>query len=186
MTFYVYVDNSNVWIEGMRLSAVKKGMATSTTDAMNRKITDQTWTYDFGRLYELICPEAQQIGRSSLFGSRPPENDSIWNLARENGFEVFLFDRNFANKEKQVDVAISTQIMEDSYEHMKQGDMLLLVSGDRDYLPTIQSLAKRGIPTRVAFWKHATGAELKRAPIDFVALDDAFDYISKKRTPPVS
>lgn len=179
MTFYVYVDNSNVWIEGMRISAVRKGLATSTTDAMRRKIVDQDWTYDFGKLYELICPSTQQIGRSSLFGSRPPANDSIWNLARAKGFEVFLFDRNAANKEKQVDVAISTQIMEDSYEHMKPGDQLLLVSGDRDYLPTIESLAKRGFPTRIAFWEHATGTELKRAPIDYVPLDPAFDHITK-------
>lgn len=181
MTFYVYVDNSNVWIEGMRLSAVKKGFASSTSEAMKLGITDQTWTYDFGKLYELVCPQGQQIGRSSLFGSRPPANDSIWDLAREKGFEVTLFDRNFANKEKEVDVAISTQIMEDSYEHMKAGDRLLLVSGDRDYLPTIRSLAKRGFPTRVAFWDHATGADLKREPIDFVPLDAAFDYITRQQ-----
>jgi uncharacterized LabA/DUF88 family protein len=179
MTLYVYVDNSNVWIEGMRLSAVRKGLATSITDAMNRKITDQDWTYDFGKLYELICPENQKVGRSSLFGSRPPENDSIWNLARKEGFQVFLFDRNYANKEKQVDVAISTQIMEDSYEHMKEGDMVLLASGDRDYLPTIASLARRGIPTRVAFWAHATGAELKLPPIDFIDLSPAFNFITR-------
>jgi len=180
MTVYVYVDNSNVWIEGMRISAVRKGMAASLHDAMNLRITDQTWTYDFGKLYELICPKGQQIGRSSLFGSRPPANDSIWELARAEGFEVFLYDRNAANKEKQVDVGISTQIMEDSFLHMKPGDQLLLVSGDRDYLPTIESLAKRGFPTRVAFWEHATGNELKKAPIDFIPLDPAFDFITKK------
>lgn len=182
MTFYVYVDNSNVWIEGMRISAVRKGLASSTTDAMNRRITDPDWTYDFGKLYELICPTGQMIGRSSLFGSRPPENDSIWDLARAHGFEVFLFDRNAANKEKQVDVAISTQIMEDSFQHMKEGDRLLLVSGDRDYLPTIESLRKRGFPTRVAFWEHATGNELKQAPIDYIPLDPAFEHITRTAT----
>lgn len=179
MTLYVYVDNSNLWIEGMRVSAVRKGLASSIQEAMDRKITDQSWTYDFGKLYKAICPPAEQIGRSSLFGSRPPANDSLWELARNQGFEVFTFDRNFANKEKQVDVAISTQIMEDSYEHMKAGDKLVLVSGDRDYLPTIESLAKRGFPTVVAFWEHATGHELKQAPIDFFALDSLFDHLTK-------
>jgi hypothetical protein len=51
MTLYVYVDNSNLWIEGMRISAVRRGMATSLQDAMDRHITDHTWTYDFGKLY---------------------------------------------------------------------------------------------------------------------------------------
>lgn len=60
MALFVYVDNSNVWIEGMRVSAVKKGMATSPQDAMNKKVSDQTWTYDFGRLYQAICPDTAQ------------------------------------------------------------------------------------------------------------------------------
>lgn len=181
MTFYVYVDNSNVWIEGRRISAVRKGMASSLTDAMNRKIVDPTWTYDFGKLYELICPAVQKIGRSSLFGSRPPANDSIWELARAEGFEVKLYDRNAANKEKQVDTGIATLILEDSYEYMKPGDELILVSGDTDHLPAIQSLARRGFPTRIAFWEHATGSELKKAPITFIPLDPAFDFISREK-----
>jgi hypothetical protein len=57
MALFVYVDNSNVWIEGMRISAVRKGMAADAKDAMNRKITDQGWTYDFGKLYQAICPD---------------------------------------------------------------------------------------------------------------------------------
>jgi hypothetical protein len=179
LTLYVYVDNSNLWIEGMRISAVNKGLATSLKDAMDRKIADQTWTYDFGRLYKAICPAGEKIGRSSLFGSRPPKNDSLWDLARDEGFEVFTFDRNFANKEKQVDVAISTQIMEDSFLYVKPGDRLVLVSGDRDYLPTIESLGKRGFPTTVAFWKHATGHELQQPPVNFFALDTLFSYLSR-------
>ncbi|WP_312348664.1 NYN domain-containing protein [Actinomyces sp.] len=179
MTLYVYVDNSNLWIEGMRFSAVRKGMAPSLIDAMKRDITDQSWTYDFGKLYQAICPDDEKIGRSSLFGSRPPANDSLWDLARNQGFEVTTFDRNSANKEKQVDTAISTQIMEDSYEHMKPGDKLVLISGDRDYLPTIQSLHRRGFSTVIAFWEHATGKELKEEPIIYQPLDDLFEYLSR-------
>ncbi len=134
MALFVYVDNSNVWIEGMRVSAVRKGLASSPQDAMHRRITDHSWTYDFGRLYQAVCPDTAQIGRSSLFGSRPPANDSLWELARCEGFEVFTFDRNYANKEKEVDVAIATQMRADSYEHMRidRRDRVVLLSGDRD------------------------------------------------------
>ncbi|HOF37672.1 MAG TPA: NYN domain-containing protein [Dermatophilaceae bacterium] len=182
MALFVYVDNSNVWIEGMRMSAVRKGMATSLHDAMTRHITDQTWTYDFGRLYEAVCPDTAQIGRSSLFGSRPPPNDSLWDLARKEGFEVFTFDRNFSNKEKEVDVAIATQIMEDSFLYMKpeRKDRLVLVSGDRDYLPTVESLAKRGIPTTVVFWKHATATDLRAKVDDYSDLEPLFDHLTRK------
>lgn len=176
MTLYVYVDNSNLWIEGMRISAVRKGLAKDPWDAMQRHITDSSWRCDFGKLYQAICPPDQRIGRSSLFGSRPPESDSLWSLARSEGFEVFTFDRNAANKEKQVDVAIATQILEDSFVHMRPGDRIVLVSGDRDYLPVVNSLAKRGIETVVAFWQHATGRELKQPPASYFSLDDLFDF----------
>ncbi|MFF5717609.1 hypothetical protein [Streptomyces buecherae] len=42
MVIFVYVDNSNVWIEGQRPSAVKKDMAATVTDAMNQRICDMT------------------------------------------------------------------------------------------------------------------------------------------------
>lgn len=179
MALFVYVDNSNVWIEGMRVSAVKKGLATSPQDAMKR--TDQSWTYDFGRLYQAVCPDIAQIGRSSLFGSRPPANDSLWDLARHEGFEVFVFDRNYDNKEKEVDVAIATQVMADSYEHMstERHDRVVLLSGDRDYVPVVKSLAARGLPTTVVFWEHGTAHDLRNAADDFSPLDPLFDHLSR-------
>lgn len=148
---------------------------------MERKITDHSWTYDFGRLYAAICPDVAQIGRSSLFGSRPPSNDSLWELARQQGFEVFTFDHNFANKEKEVDVAIATQLMADSYEHMRseRHDRVVLLSGDRDYVPTIKSLAARGLPTTVVFWSHGTSHDLITAADDYVSLDALFEHLSR-------
>lgn len=181
MALFVYVDNSNVWIEGMRVSAVRKGKSPNLHDAMRDQITDQTWTYDFGRLYQAVCPDVAQIGRSSLFGSRPPANDSLWELARREGFEVFTFDRNYSNKEKEVDVAIATQIMEDSFLHMKaeRQDRVVLVSGDRDYLPAVESLRSRGIPTTVVFWSHATAVDLRAKAADFADLEPLFDYLTR-------
>jgi uncharacterized LabA/DUF88 family protein len=179
MTLFVYVDNSNVWIEGMRISAVKKGLATSPSDAMERKITDHAWAYDFGRLYGAICPDGALIGRSSLFGSRPPANDSLWKLAENAGFQVEVFDRNFSNKEKEVDSAITTQILEDSFLYMKSDqDRVVLVAGDRDYVPPIESLARRGIPTTVIFWQHATARDLRAKADDYSPLDPLFEHIS--------
>lgn len=185
MVLFVYVDNSNVWIEGMRVSAVRKGLAKSAVDAMDRKVTDQSWTYDFGKLYQAVCPDTAMIGRSSLFGSRPPENDSLWDLARNEGFDVVLFDRNYSNKEKEVDVAITTTIVEDSYEYMKadRGDRVVLVAGDRDYVPAIKSLHRRSLPTSVVFWSHATAKDLRAAADDYTDLDPLFDYLSRQRPP---
>lgn len=182
MVLFVYVDNSNVWIEGQRLSAVRKGLARDISDAVSRKIVDHTWSYDFGRLYELACPDTATIGRSILFGSRPPANDSLWERARREGFEVKVFDRNFSNKEKEVDVSLATTMMEDSYEYMRKdrGDMAVLLAGDRDYVPTVSSLQHRGLPVLLVFWEHATANALRDIAHDFHGLDPHLDFIARK------
>src|SRR5260370_23318664 len=176
---FAYVDNSNVWIEGQRIQAVKQGLARDPHDAMNRKVS-APWSYDVGRLYELVCPLGTKVGRSILVGSRPPPNDSVWERARSEGFEVEVFRRNVANKEKQVDSSIVTTMLDDSYEQMKsdRGDMAVLVAGDGDYLPSMRSLQRRGFRVRVVFWKHATSRELRDTANEFVELDPHFDRLT--------
>lgn len=39
----IYVDNSNVWIEGKYHSAVTKGMVADVYEAHNSKICDMPW-----------------------------------------------------------------------------------------------------------------------------------------------
>lgn len=181
MTLYVYVDNSNIWIEGQRVQAVRTGAAPDIRTALSQRIT-APWTYDFGRLYDLLCPPGEYIGRSILFGSRPPENDSIWQKVRDADFEVETFDRStFTNKEKQVDIALSTRMMEDSFTYMKaaNGDIAVLAADDGDFLPTIRSLQSRGIGVRVVSWSHAVSHQLRDAADEFIKLDPYFDHLTR-------
>lgn len=178
MALFVYVDNSNVWIEGRRASAVAKGLAPDIVTAMTDHILDMTWNYDFGRLYDIVCPADEKIGRSALFGSRPPPNDSLWQRAREDGFEVFVHDRNAANKEKKVDVHIATVMVEDSFEYMQAGrDQAVLVAGDGDYVPTVESLQRRGFQVECVFWAHGS-RELREACNEFRALNDYLESLA--------
>lgn len=178
MALFVYVDNSNVWIEGMRVAAVNRGLAPDIQTAMLNGIQD-AWAYDFGRLYDVACPAGEAIGRSALFGSRPPPNDSLWNRARDNGFQVFVHDRNVAGKEKKVDNHINTVMIEDSYEFMQTGrDKAVLVAGDGDFVPPVLSLRRRGLEVRVIFWSHAS-RELRQSASEFLDLDQHFDYITR-------
>jgi uncharacterized LabA/DUF88 family protein len=180
MVLFVYVDNSNVWIEGQHVQAVRLGLAADPADAARRRITPR-WAYDFGRLYELACPPAEQIGRSILFGSRPPPNDSLWERARAEGFEVKVFDRNAANKEKQVDTSLATLMVEDCYQYMKpeRHDMAVLVAGDGDFIPPVRSVQGRGLKVRVAFWRHGTSRELRDAADEFLELDPYFGWLTR-------
>jgi hypothetical protein len=181
-TLFVYVDNSNVWIEGQRISAVRQGRARDIYEATRERIVDHEWGYDFGSLYEFACPVDAQIGRSKLWGSRPPANDSLWRRARDEGFEVETFLRNQSNKEKRVDNAIAATMLEDAFMWMKpeRGDIAVLVGGDGDFLPTFEVLRRRGVKTRVVFWRHATSRDLREFADEYVELDPYFDKLSRR------
>ncbi len=179
MANLLYVDNSNVWIEGMHVAAAKHGFAPDVWTAVEQKICDYNWKLDFGKLFQFAGGDRADVKRAGLFGSRPPKNDSLWTAAERNGFEVIVYDRNVAGHEKKIDTDIVATMIEDSYELLTVGaDEITLVSGDADYVPAIEKLKKRGIPVHVVFWGHAA-RELKEAATKFVNLDKYLEHLAR-------
>ena len=112
-----------------------------------------------------------QIKRAALFGSRPPPNDGIWQVAKKVGFELYLEDRNYANKEKKIDTGIATLMTKDAYKQGKsEEDLFVLVAGDGDYVPTINALQEDGFQVEVVFWNHAS-RQLRETASKFIGLD---------------
>ena len=177
MANWIYVDNSNVFIEGQRVSAVRKGMALDIFQAMENNIIDHSYRISFGKLYQFIAgTDRKETARAMLFGSRPPNNDIIWNMARQAGFEVITYDRNIRNKEKKIDTGIVTQMIRDAYKNAEPRDIFTLVSGDSDYVPTIQALVEDGFQVDVVFWSHAA-KEIRDVCSNFIPLDEHLDML---------
>lgn len=174
---FLYVDNSNVWIEGMHVAAVASGAAPDIWTAQTAKITER-FVIDFGKLREFAGGRLGELERSVLYGSRPPPNDSLWRAAELQGFDVIVYDRNAANREKKVDTKIATDITTDSFVLMKQGDEVTLVAGDRDYVPVAQGILDRGFSFHVVFWQHAA-TELKQVATSFTSLDPYLAHLTK-------
>ncbi len=179
MASFVYIDNSNVFIEGQHVSAVRHGMAMSIFDAQQQRISDRDYKLDFGRLYEFSG--ATKDGGAKLFGSRPPPNDTLWTIAKKAGFEVTVFDRSeWTGKEKMVDTAIVAALMRDAYTKVKkETDEIILMAGDSDYTPPVEQLVADGYKVEVVFWDHAASA-LKRAATKFTSLNQYLDHLAKK------
>jgi uncharacterized LabA/DUF88 family protein len=175
---YVYVDNSNLFIEARRVSAVTSGLATSIVDAMNGGILDHGYTISFGKLYELLAGnDLARLARAVLFGSRPPPNDSIWRHAAAAGFELRLEDRSRSNHEKKIDTAIATLMTKDAYKHGDpEQDRFVLVAGDKDYVPTVNELEADGYKVDVVFWNHGA-RELRDAASRFISLDPHLEQL---------
>ena len=179
MAELVYVDNSNVFIEGKRAKAVQTGLAMNIYDAMRNKILEQSYKIDFGHMHDFIAgKDRQKIKRCMLFGSRPPSNDSIWDMARKAGFEVITEDRNVANKEKKIDTGIVAAMTKDAYTIAdKENDIITLVAGDADFVPSVRMLVEDGFTVEVVFWDHASH-ELQEVCTKFIELNSVIDHLS--------
>jgi len=181
MQTFTYVDNSNVFIEGQRVSAVQKGMARTINDAIDRRIIDFDWRLDYGNLHSLLCGDEGEIGAANLWGS-PPPGDSFWKMVERKGFRVETYARNLQGKAKKVDVAIAHQITKDAYTRIlpiKVGAEITLVAGDKDYVPVVKDLVEGDFKVIVAFWDHAA-RELKELATEFFRLDPFLDHLTAR------
>jgi len=173
MKVFTYVDNSNIYIEVSRVSAVRSGMAPTIYDAMNNGIVDHSWSIDYGRLHKFLC------GAARLWGS-PPPSDSFWEMVKRKGFTVETFEKSASGKEKKVDVAIAHRMTKDAYTCIdKSNDELILVSRDKDFVPVVEDLIAEGYTVVVAFWDHAA-QELKDSATRYLSLNPFFELISSK------
>lgn len=181
MADFIYVDNSNLYIEGKRVSAVTKGLAMNIYDAMNNRILDPAYNISFGRLHEFVAgANTAKIARAVLFGSRPPPNDSLWQYAKRAGFELVLEDRNIANREKKIDTGIVSAMVKDAYKTMDAAkDVVVLVAGDGDFVPAVRDLVEDGFKVEVIFWDYAS-KELKDIASTFISLNSHLDFLALK------
>ena len=157
MEYFVFVDNSNVWIEGKVASAVAKGVAKNPYDAHQRGIEDSTWRIDYGKLLDVVTNgNLKDINKAVLYGSKPPHNDSLWQAIKDAQYEVNTLARNAVGKEKAIDTSIVCDINKYLYTVSKADDVFVLVMGDKDFLPAIEAIRKYKRKAIVVFWNNAS------------------------------
>ena len=172
-TCVIIVDNSNVWIEGMKFSAKLKGITESQVEG--KEPCDYSWRIDFGKLLSQVA-DGKTIKNTILVGSRPPKNDSLWASAEKQGFKVLVYDRNCLGKEKAVDseiVAQGTKIV-----CRNPPAVLILLSGDSDFLPMINIASEMGWETEV--WSFASALQSAGSLAQSATRVKLFDDVFKK------
>ena len=174
MSSLIYLDNSNLWIEGKKVSAVSKGMALDIWEATQTRTFDNAFKLDFGRVLEIANHAPVRVAR--FYGSRPPEKDSIWEAAKRAGFKLEILDRNARNKEKGVDSSMVADMISDMFEIAQKGDVFILITGDEDYVPAIERLQNRDFEVHVLFWDHAA-RQLKATADNFKSLNGHLEQL---------
>ena len=170
MTHLAYVDCSNLFIEGQKVSAVAQGLAQNLEDAKQRSVIDFDYRLDLHRLMALL-QQAEGDTRAVVFGSITDSNEGLWRHAAKAGFEVVTVERGFSGKEKRVDTSLVTRMCRDAYRFGdRRRDRITLVAGDGDYEPVVSQLVADGFAVTVLYWGHAS-RELREAATAFHALD---------------
>lgn len=164
----IIADNSNVWIEGQKYSAKQRGL---------RRQCDIRWRVDFGKLLNEVS-EGLPIRKAILVGSRPPEEDSLWNVAIEKGFDVIVKDRNSINKEKAVDTELVVKGAE--LVCTTEPAVLKILSGDTDLKPLVDLANGRGWETEMWAFSSSISAIMRSSVSHVKPLDGIFDKISLK------
>lgn len=172
----ILVDNSNIFIEGAKYSAQQKGV---TGKVRGKDPVDPSWRINFGSLVACLA-ESRTIHAAILVGSSPPPNDSVWEAAQANGFEVVVYARDSNNREKAVDtefVAQGTEIIVSATNPMD----LVIASGDRDFIPLVKVAHRRQWEVEMCAFTSAynvTG-EMVNAVDRVRPLDSSFSIISR-------
>lgn len=160
-TCMFFVDDSNIWIEAQKFAASGNNRMPGLADSDR----DPRLRIDVGRLISEILDGRSQ-GTSFLYGSRPPPNDSVWNVFKKCQFETKIFDRS-NGKEKEVDTAMSADMSSKATElsvmarfdpearQKKAETAFIAITGDRDMIPPIKTILDYGI--RVELWAWSSG-----------------------------
>jgi len=171
-TLHLFVDNSNILIEGQRCAEMHR-----TRSARLGRDKDRTYQIDWGKfIYVIKQKDTRYLAEVPvLYGSRPPKEDSVWQRIRDDGFDVKLFDRNIRDKEKGVDVEMSMDIAERIFQ-VTPPQTIVVAAGDADFVPPVTRARAKGWSVEVWFWSNAA-AEMKRAASKFYPLEEYFEFL---------
>lgn len=126
---FIYVDNSNVWIEGKKLAAKQQKL---------KCVEDPRMRLDIGKVADVVA-NGRHVAWGVLYGSEPPPLDTVWNKIREFGWKVITNKRStIQNKEKQVDQQLVADIITLVCDKDIAKGKIIIISGDADVIPAIK------------------------------------------------
>jgi len=165
---FLFVDNSNIYIEAQRVARYIYRYDDELVPRMRISYGD---LLDYIRGDRTLC-------KTVLVGSKPPPNDRLWNRLKVMGVKPIIFERGFYNgKEKKVDMEL-TNCIRDALEENTEPGVIALVAGDKDYVPTLERCVKKAWKVEIYFWEQAAGDLKTMNGTSFHNLNGVFEQIT--------
>lgn len=152
----VFIDNSNLFIEGQKFYARRKKLRASVPQDIRFRI-------DMGRMLLALLQGREKI-YAKLYGSEPPAVDSLWQGIRSKGILVSTFERNAKDYEKEVDTSLAVDVTAQSFglQEPTGSVTFIIIGGDRDYLPAYDKVLERNWKLEIAAWKNCLAQKVKK------------------------
>ncbi|KAL8284898.1 hypothetical protein RB597_002123 [Gaeumannomyces tritici] len=164
---FIYIDNSNLWIQGQRTYAEKYKQNADR---------DPRWRFDAGILKDVLLGESGLSAdeqtfqpKMRLYGSTPPIVDSVWKAFEQHDIKVRTFARSsWTRREKEVDTELIADSVEEASEAYYTGipAVFIIVSGDRDVRSAVVKIVGRGFPVHIWAWKNGIAKAFTREDPD--------------------
>ena len=160
-SIYIFVDNSNIFIEAQKAVARIK----------NDENIGKRYRLDFGKLFKFIAngrgeyflkrPDNRIYPK--LYGSEPPKLDSLWDRLEDMGVDLNIYKRKW-NKEKRVDAALIRDVEQLLYRYRRDPKgVIVIAAGDYDYFDLIKDIQNaRQWNVEVYCWEASTAKEIRQ------------------------
>lgn len=186
ITHFVFADLWNLVVGGAQVSASRRGLAATPEAAAREGVRDSDWRLHSSNLKSLaIGTGADRSCRAICIGSnKAGSKGALFKAFEGSGWITHAYTRSAAGAEKEVDTGLTVAMLEEVlFQPLQPAEIeITLLCGDRDLLPVVRSLVRRGFAIDVAAWNHAASSELKSAARSFIRLDDYFDFLSFRRS----
>ena len=153
---FIFVDDSNVWIEAKKLAANKLNL---------KSVEDPRLRMDIGKITDVVAKN-RKVAWGTLYGSEPPALDSVWHKINERGWKVVVTQRStLTGKEKQVDQQIVSDITALIFGCIVRGKIVIM-SGDADMIPAIKRSLQNQWSIEIWTWKNSVSNSLSELAKD--------------------
>ena len=148
---FIYVDDSNMWIEAKKLAAIKSKL---------KCVQDPRLRLDIGKVTDVVAM-GRDVAWGTLYGSEPPPIDTVWQKIRDRGWKVITSKRNrFTKKEKQVDHQMVADITALVSDRSVAKGKVVMVSGDADMIPAVKECLKMKWSIEIWMWESGISSSL--------------------------
>lgn len=168
---WIFVNDSNIWIEAKKLQSKQKSFKTSE---------DHRVRMDMGKLADVLA-RGRPIRQGILYGSEPPSIDTVWEKIRKQGWKVHTTQRTSRHgKEKQLNTKFVVDIVSIAEKTPpEERSSIILVTGDASIIPAIEKVVEvDGWNVEVYMWSHATSKQLQKLHSNRVTVSSLDPYLS--------